>query len=180
MTNDYISASFTQYNFAGQILPDFVGGNVTINLTTDKFGEETSWKLISDNGTVVASVSNMTLADTTTYPPVSVFLNSNECYSFIIYDFFGDGICCMFGDGSYSLIDSSGDTIASGGEGLWTEQATHFKTNGVPTLIKDIATNKKLFKVIDLLGRETKGTKNEPLFYIFDDGTVEKRIAIEQ
>jgi len=26
---------------------------------------------------------------------------------------------------------------------------------------------------------KTKGTKNEPLFYIYDDGTVEKRIVIE-
>ena len=36
-----------------------------------------------------------------------------------------------------------------------------------------------LLKVKDLLGRETKGTKNQPLFYIYDDGTVEKRIVIE-
>jgi len=34
------------------------------------------------------------------------------------------------------------------------------------------------FKIIDLLGRETKQT-NQPLFYIFDDGTVEKRITID-
>ena len=39
--------------------------------------------------------------------------------------------------------------------------------------------NKSLLKVIDVLGRETKGTKNQPLFYIYDDGTVEKRIIIE-
>jgi hypothetical protein len=38
---------------------------------------------------------------------------------------------------------------------------------------------KHLLKITDLLGRETKGTKNEPLFYIYDDGTVEKRIIIE-
>ena len=37
----------------------------------------------------------------------------------------------------------------------------------------------QLIKVIDILGRETKGTNNEPLFYIYDDGTVEKRIVIE-
>tara|TARA_B100001778_G_scaffold248604_1_gene208897 strand:- start:168 stop:1427 length:1260 start_codon:yes stop_codon:yes gene_type:complete len=36
-----------------------------------------------------------------------------------------------------------------------------------------------LIKIVDLLGRETKGKKNEPLFYIYDDGTVEKRITIE-
>ena len=38
---------------------------------------------------------------------------------------------------------------------------------------------KRLLHTIDILGRETKGTKNEVLFYIYDDGTVEKRIVIE-
>ena len=38
---------------------------------------------------------------------------------------------------------------------------------------------KTILKITDLLGRETKGTKNEILFYIYDDGTVEKRIVIE-
>ena len=47
------------------------------------------------------------------------------------------------------------------------------------TDIKDLSNNKELLKVTDLLGRETKGTNNEVLFYIYDDGTVEKRIVIE-
>ena len=47
------------------------------------------------------------------------------------------------------------------------------------TAIKEHTTNKELLKVTDLLGRETKETKNEPLFYIYDDGTVEKKINIE-
>jgi hypothetical protein len=38
--------------------------------------------------------------------------------------------------------------------------------------------SRKPIRVIDLLGRETKQT-NQPLFYIYDDGTVEKRIVIE-
>ena len=47
------------------------------------------------------------------------------------------------------------------------------------TGITDISNNKsKLVKVTDILGRETKQT-NQPLFYIYDDGTVEKRIVIE-
>jgi hypothetical protein len=44
--------------------------------------------------------------------------------------------------------------------------------------IDRINKNKKLLKVTGLLGRETKQT-NQPLFYIYDDGTVEKRIVIE-
>ena len=38
---------------------------------------------------------------------------------------------------------------------------------------------KEIIKITDILGRESKGTKNKPLFYIYDDGTVEKRIVIE-
>ena len=55
-----------------------------------------------------------------------------------------------------------------------------FSTNcPPPSAIQEHTTNKELLKVTDLLGRETKGKKNEPLFYIYDDGTVEKRIVIE-
>ena len=39
--------------------------------------------------------------------------------------------------------------------------------------------NKTLIKIVDFLGRETKELKNQPLFYIYDDGTVEKKIIIE-
>ena len=47
------------------------------------------------------------------------------------------------------------------------------------TSISEINTSSELIKVIDVLGREVKGKKNEPLFYIYDDGTVEKQIIIE-
>ena len=47
------------------------------------------------------------------------------------------------------------------------------------TIIQEHTTNKELLRITDLLGRETKGKKNKPLFYIYDDGTVEKRIVIE-
>jgi hypothetical protein len=48
------------------------------------------------------------------------------------------------------------------------------------TTIKEIQnTNKILLKITDILGRTTKEKRNTPLFYIFDDGTVEKRIIIE-
>ena len=39
-------------------------------------------------------------------------------------------------------------------------------------------TNKELLKITNILGIATKQT-NQPLFYIYDDGTVEKRIVIE-
>ena len=52
----------------------------------------------------------------------------------------------------------------------------YFSNNCSATAIEEHTTNKKLIKVTDILGRKTK---NQPLFYISDDGTVEKRIRIE-
>ncbi|MEE2931291.1 MAG: leucine-rich repeat domain-containing protein [Bacteroidota bacterium] len=54
----------------------------------------------------------------------------------------------------------------------------YFSNNCNPSAIQELTTNKELLKVTDLLGRETKQT-NQPLFYIYDDGTVEKKIIIE-
>jgi len=39
--------------------------------------------------------------------------------------------------------------------------------------------NKQLIHILDLLGRESKDLNIQPLFYIYDDGTVEKKIIIE-
>ena len=47
------------------------------------------------------------------------------------------------------------------------------------TDINEIDKSRNVFKITDLLGREIKGKKNEPCFYIYNDGTVEKKIIIE-
>ena len=46
--------------------------------------------------------------------------------------------------------------------------------------MEDINTNiKKLIKITDVLGRESKEKSNVRIFYIFDDGTVKKKIIVE-
>ena len=40
--------------------------------------------------------------------------------------------------------------------------------------------NKELLKIIDILGRNTIEKKNQILFYIFDDGSVEKKILLNE
>ena len=62
----------------------------------------------------------------------------------------------------------------------WTSIDTqhYFSNNCPPSAIEENSTKKEPLKVTDLLGRETKQT-NQPLLYLYDDGTVEKRIVIE-
>ena len=47
------------------------------------------------------------------------------------------------------------------------------------TTVSEFTISKQLLKVMDILGRDTKPKRNTPLFYIYDDGTVEKRIIVE-
>ena len=48
------------------------------------------------------------------------------------------------------------------------------------TSVSEININKKLIRVTDVLGRRIQEVnENQPLFYIYDDGTVEKKIIIE-
>jgi hypothetical protein len=47
------------------------------------------------------------------------------------------------------------------------------------TAIEENNTTKQLLKITNVLGMESKPTPNVPLFYRYDDGTVEKRIVVE-
>lgn len=86
---------------------------LVISITFDNFPEETSWSLTNSSGQTVASDSYSTSnADGST---VSEDLCLPDgCYTFTINDAFGDGMCCTYGNGSYSVSDSSGVLVSGG------------------------------------------------------------------
>ena len=95
---------------------------ITVNISTDYYASETSWAIKSSTGATVAqgggNWNDMTTGQPgfTVQAPQLVTLNPSQCYTFEITDSYGDGICCAYGDGAYSLVDANGTTIASGGE----------------------------------------------------------------
>jgi hypothetical protein len=52
-------------------------------------------------------------------------------------------------------------------------------SQGTISSIIELNKNKKLIDIRNILGQRTPYRRNTPLFYIYDDGTVEKRIVIE-
>ena len=48
-----------------------------------------------------------------------------------------------------------------------------------PSAITEINTNKKLIKIVDALGRNARQNNNGLLFYIYNDGSVEKKVVIQ-
>ncbi|MBK6265162.1 endonuclease [Marivirga sp. S37H4] len=84
--------------------------DVALTLTADNYASETSWVIKDANGTTLHSGSNY--SNNTTYNEIFCLDDGN--YSFVINDSYGDGICCSYGNGSYSLT-SEGNTLGSGG-----------------------------------------------------------------
>lgn len=83
-----------------------------LDLDFDNFSSETSWELTDLSGTLVDSESYSASLDATT----ETFCLDPGCYEYTIFDSFGDGMCCGFGNGSYTLSDSDGGVVASGGD----------------------------------------------------------------
>jgi hypothetical protein len=65
------------------------------------------------------------------------------------------------------------DWIFDMNTGLWA------KTSSITSIGEINLDNNKLIKIVDILGRETFLKRNETLFYIFEDGTIEKKYIIE-
>jgi hypothetical protein len=84
--------------------------------------------------------------------------------------------------GDWSLSDGSNGSsqwivgVIDDFSDLNTHTSNCINTNAVEVL-EPLKGN--LVEVRDVLGRKTKINNNQPLFYIYDDGTVEKRIVIE-
>ncbi|CAH9065618.1 hypothetical protein PSECIP111951_03401 [Pseudoalteromonas holothuriae] len=91
---------------------------LNLSLTTDNYGSETSWTLTNSSSTQVASGNSY--ASNQTYTE-SLCL-SDDSYTFTIFDNYGDGMCCNYGNGSYSLTSPDG-TLASGSS--FTSQQQH-------------------------------------------------------
>ncbi|MBE50912.1 MAG: hypothetical protein CMP51_04390 [Flavobacteriales bacterium] len=132
-SNDNTSTSFSQYDAAGQVQSGVTVGNITINVTTDQYGSsENSWELMDDNGNIIASVAQGSMSSSAPQAPVNANIQANTCYSFKFYDSYGDGICCSYGQGSYTVTDASGTVIAGGGSNTsfsnFNERADFFKT----------------------------------------------------
>lgn len=102
----------------GDGIPDYCDAascsEVTVNITFDRYAREVSWQLNDENGTAVLSGGGYTNAQNSTTITQTTCLPVG-CYDFIINDSYGDGICCSYGQGSYSVTDTLGTVLASGG-----------------------------------------------------------------
>ena len=88
------------------------GVDVTVTVNFDNYPEETSWEISSGNTTVFNGGTYPNAPDGST----SSFSQclADGCYTFTMSDSYGDGLCCSYGTGSYTVSDESDNILASG------------------------------------------------------------------
>jgi hypothetical protein len=109
--------AFTGKNITLSIFRVCDKNELTIDLVFDDYPEETSWEILNASSNVVASSDAY---------DGEISASENLClpdgdYTFVIYDFYEDGFCCDYGDGSYTLISNEA-VIRTGGEFGASEQ----------------------------------------------------------
>ncbi len=103
---------------------------IVLELMQDKFGNETTWKIITDDDTVLASGGpyeyyfGQTTA--TEFHEIPLQLPLGQCMKFILSDQLGNGICCDYGDGYYRIIDGHGNVVVDGGGDFGYEVSHNF------------------------------------------------------
>ena len=84
---------------------------VDISVTPDEFSHETSWELTDSAGALIGGVDSYSSPFVTSKK--SFCLDPDECYLFVIYDSYGDG---LFIGGGFS-VKVNGDEELSNPEG---------------------------------------------------------------
>jgi hypothetical protein len=111
----------------GVLVTGASAATVTVNLTTDDYPGETTWEILTDPGGVLAGSGGpyTGMANTTISTPVDLVPGD---YKFTIYDAFGDGICCGYGTGTWSIDIPGLASIVSPSGGEYGEYETVYFT----------------------------------------------------
>ncbi len=85
---------------------------LNLALTLDDWGSETSYELVDEFGQVLASGGPF--EDESGGDVIKdQFCLKDGCYYLVVYDDFGDGMCCEYGNGRIQLTNVSGEVLSN-------------------------------------------------------------------
>lgn len=138
---------------------------VFLRIVLDNYPTETTWRLTNASGQIIKSggpylktQAGAAIQDTFCLP--------NGCYTFRIFDSYSDGICCAYGNGSYTLRNAANAVIASGGQ-FGAEQSKNFCVSGQGSGSNCVQINFNERPIVSYGGSEDQGT-----FTLLNNNTV--------
>ena len=97
---------------------------LVLSITFDNYPEETYWRIYRGTTIVASGGTYGSQPDGST---LDIPLNlSPDCYRLTFYDTYGDGMCCSYGNGSYTL--KQGTTVLASGSTFRSSRSTNFCT----------------------------------------------------
>lgn len=81
----------------------------TLHFRTDNFPGESTWKLFDDGGNIIAS--DGPFADVQHSYTTSLCLDPEACYTFTVYDAFGDGLNQGIPKGDFEIVNGDGELV---------------------------------------------------------------------
>ena len=93
---------------------------VQVTINTDNYPNESKWYLIDQTGNGFIS-SSLNMNSSNSQVTWVFCIPSTNCYSFVITDSYGDGICCNSGNGSY-FVNFDGVQVVNGGSFNFIEE----------------------------------------------------------
>ncbi len=103
--------------------------SATLTIVADNYPSETTWNIKNSSNVVVASGGPYSTAGGTVTTNLCL---PNGCYTLTMLDSYGDGICCAYGNGSYTLRNSANQVLASGGQYTSQDVKTFCFTGAAP------------------------------------------------
>ena len=149
--------------------------------TIDNLGDNVSLKYLSCSNNDIVSLSLSTLTELDWFSCSNNQLSELDISNQSVLNYF---FC--WGNLSLTCINVSNVAIANTSWSVFNGQSGNIDSQHYfslncpsPSAIEEYNTNKYVMKIINLLGKEVKTTKNEPLFYIYNNGSVEQKIIFE-
>merc|ERR1712039_431713 len=99
---------------------------VDVEITIDNYGDETTYDIKDSSGTKVMEGSGWPANSVNSFWQCF----SSGSYTFKITDAYGDGICCSYGNGGYS-VKVNDQQVASGGQ-FGSEETKSFQVGAAP------------------------------------------------
>jgi hypothetical protein len=112
--------------------PQYAMPSVVFRLQQDVYGDETNWELKNSAGAIVKSGGPY--ADTSaSFPSLPLLISESwnlpldDCYTFTIYDSYGDGINSGSGNGFFDLKSPDGTVIIYSGGNFASQEKVSFR-----------------------------------------------------
>eukprot|EP00613_Pedinella_sp_CCMP2098_P018184 CAMPEP_0171771212 /NCGR_PEP_ID=MMETSP0991-20121206/53935_1 /TAXON_ID=483369 /ORGANISM="non described non described, Strain CCMP2098" /LENGTH=604 /DNA_ID=CAMNT_0012376459 /DNA_START=367 /DNA_END=2178 /DNA_ORIENTATION=- len=154
-------------------------GTLTLEVTTDEYPGEMTWALDSDTrrcsgDALSGSGSAWGLSPTSTIT-ITESLCGDISYTWTIYDSYGDGICCAYGQGSYRLL--VGGVVVQTSDGQYGSEESATFTSSFSNFSTDAGSNSAALDIVSADSRANQAAHSAALDIVSADSRADQNSA---